>query len=165
MAEISEYTKYVRITNEQLMIETEDWLKNFFKTSKKMWGERFLNIYFDDLAFAEIVERVFKRKIYYHVFHNINGLNKLKEISLYCFWIIKLHPFSWITHHKTSETDYELNVKMALNFFQQGLSLYAKENNKTFVLTSTILQELYYSFRYNDLSKEAIINIANILIK
>jgi len=46
----------------------------------------------DDIEYSEdtvqkIIDLVYKRKIYFQVFHGVDEINELKEISLYCFWI------------------------------------------------------------------------------
>jgi hypothetical protein len=40
----------------------------------------------------EIAERVEKHRVYFHIFYDVN-MNELNEVSLLCFWILKLHPF------------------------------------------------------------------------
>jgi hypothetical protein len=126
----------------------------------------------DDIGICEdtiikIIEQVRKRKLYFHIYHDINGLNELKETSLYCFWILKLQPFFWRKKCE-NKPNYELNAKVALHLFIKGLKLYMDEMNKknksqtkfNIHITESIIENLYYSFRFRDWSKEAIMDLA-----
>lgn len=107
----------------------------------------------------EIIERVEKRRIYFHIFHNGMKLGELNEFALYCYWILKLTPF-----HCQSIQSNELNAKVALKLFLNAIRIVAIERKSKANLKTEIVQELYYSFRYRDLSKEAIMNLAESLI-
>jgi len=74
---------------------------------------------------TKIIELVRKRKLYFHIYHKIEEeeLNEIKEMSLYCFWILKLQPFFW-KQSCENRSSYELNAKVALRLFIQGLNLY-----------------------------------------
>ena len=158
---VAEYSRYVKLTPIELTAETV-MFKDYTYNAQFLWGDKYDDILIDENTFLEIIERVHKRKVYYHIFHNVDGLSIIKETALHCFWILKLQPYFWKSRMK--ETNYELNAKMALIFLQQGVNSYAFENDKKANFTAEILQDLYYSFRYNDLSKEAIIDIAKYLI-
>jgi len=107
----------------------------------------------------EIIERVEKRRIYFHIFHNGMKLGELNEFALYCYWILKLTPFRC-----QSIQNNELNAKIALKLFLNAVRTIAIERKSHVNLKTEIIQELYYSFRYRDLSKEAIMNLAESLI-
>jgi len=57
-----------------------------------------------------------------------------------------------------------LNAKIALKLFLNAVRTIAIERKSHVNLKPEIIQELYYSFRYRDLSKEAIMNLAESLI-
>ncbi len=122
----------------------------------------------------KIIDLVRKRHLYFHIYHDISDLNELKEAALYSFWILKLQPFYW---EKQSEdrTNYELNAKAALSFFISGLKLYADKKTKNSKidgtniifdpnLSSDVVKNLYYTFRFRDWSKEALMDLAESLI-
>ena len=161
MKEPKDYPHYSKMTNVQIIRE----LNGFKKYALQMRG--FLQIDLchidcNEKTLLEIVERVFKRKIYYHVFHGIENLNIIKETALYCFWLNKLQPFT--INFETGETNNRINAKIALNLLKQSLYAYAEQEHKQVNLNESILQNLFYSLLYNDLSKEAIIDIAESLI-
>lgn len=106
----------------------------------------------------EICERIEKRRVYFHIFYNCN-LGELNEGSLMCFWILKLMPFS----HKKIPAN-ELNAKIALYLFCNVLLFHAKKKNKKINWSETLSKDLYYSFRFRDISKEAIMALAESLV-
>jgi len=143
------------------------------------------NLAYEKDAVIEIVERVRMRKLYFYVYHDFDSpedLNELKETALYTFWILKLHPFRWRDDYFAQQPEpldnYELNARVALSFFIKGLKLYAESKTQEAAQTaqkasyivsvarssSDIVQTLYYSFRYRDWSKEALMDLAESMI-
>jgi hypothetical protein len=143
------------------------------------------NLTYEEDVIIEIVERVRMRKLYFYTYHDImppDDSNELKEAALYAFWILKLHPFRWKTEYKGSRehpiSNYELNARIALGLFIKGLKLYA--DSKTLLALKTrksdsfiasierssyeVIETLYYSFRYRDWSKEALMDLAESMI-
>lgn len=135
-------------------------------------------IYFCEKTILKIIDQARKRKLYFYIYHKIehlDNLSELKEIALYSFWILKLQPFYWVKE-ANKKPNYELNAKIALNFFTRGLQLYLvrKNKNNTAKLNSHLLMDgiehmkdeehilgkLYYSFRFRDWSKESLMDLA-----
>ena len=114
----------------------------------------------DRSVMMEICERIEKRRIYFHIFYNCK-MGELNEGSLMCFWIIKLMPFSCPDYSISAN---ELNAKIALYLFNNMLLYHAKKNGKGVNISETINRDLYYSFRFRDISKEAIMSLAEALI-
>jgi hypothetical protein len=143
------------------------------------------NLDYEEDVIIEIIERVRMRKLYFYVYHNIvppDDSNELKDAALYAFWILKLHPFKWKTEYKGPRDrplfNYELNARIALGLFIKGLKLYADSKTReasqtaqkdSFVVSveyscSDVIRTLYYSFRYRDWSKEALMDLAESMI-
>jgi len=61
----------------------------------------------------EILTRVEKRRVYFHIYYNGKKLGERNEAALICFWILKLMPFK----HDTIPNSI-LNVKIAYTFSQ-----------------------------------------------
>ena len=121
-----------------------------------------------------IVEQVWKRKVYFRVFHkDVHGMNELKEAALYCFWVLKLQPF-----HLTGCTDSmnKLNAKIALRLLISGALTYTKNMNEkslkeaiankrttrqnlTLSMSLAIANDLFYSFQFRDWSKESLMDL------
>jgi hypothetical protein len=100
----------------------------------------------------EIIERVEKRRIYLHIFHDKCKMGELNEASLICFWMLKLSPFFCPGIEAN-----ELNAKIALCFLT-NIVYYCriKTSGKKAAISQQLLKEAYYAFRFRDLSKEAI---------
>jgi len=107
----------------------------------------------------EIYERIEKRRIYFHIFYDKCKMGELNEGSLMCFWILKLMPFS----HQSIPSN-ELNAKIALYLLNNMLLYYAKKNKRNVNISESLNQDLYYSFRFRDISKEAIMALAKSMI-
>jgi len=122
----------------------------------------------------ELIERVEKRRIYFRVFYNCD-MNELNEAALFCFWILKLQPFRYVDKDDTERNT--INMKIALCIFLHIINFYVEECNKKITkdnkenkkkkivnITDDIVNNLLYSFRYRDLSKEALMSLALTLI-
>jgi len=71
-----------------------------------------------------LVEQVWKRKVYFRVFHeDVDGTNELKEAALYCFWTLKLQPF-YI--YGIDDSMNRLNAQLALYILIAGILTYTK---------------------------------------
>jgi len=108
----------------------------------------------------DIVIRVHKRQAYIYCFHDRMKPNEYKISALYTFWILKLRPY-WVAIIDGDDEDY-LDIATRINEF---IALYivlsiVKEFNAHFIkngrgLLDDYIDELLYSFRYRDISKEA----------
>ena len=160
MKNIEDYTKYEKISDEQ-KIRMAKKFAGYLGNLNDLFGINAVEVSYCEKTIYEVIELVWKRKIYFQVFHNVNGLNELKEASLYCFWILKLQPFLWLN---TEKANYELNAKIALRLFINGLHFYSVKSKKTLNLSEYAIQNLYYSLRYRDWSKEALMDLAESLV-
>jgi len=127
----------------------------------------------DDVV-NRIVDQVRKRMLYFHIYHDTNGLSEIKEISLYCFWVLKWQPFYW-KDGCAGRSNCELNIKAAIRLFTKGLNFFVDKENENLKkrklpnrlrvnLTESIFGNLKYSFEYRDWSKEALMDLAESLI-
>ena len=112
-----------------------------------------------DHILYDIFERIEKRRIYFHIFYNGCQMGELNEGALICFWILKLKPF---TSSKISTSI--LNARIALSIFFNVLFYVAKRKKKKVNSTRQIMNDLLYAFCYRDLSKEALMAIAESII-
>ncbi|MDR2727999.1 MAG: hypothetical protein LBB56_02615 [Chitinispirillales bacterium] len=129
------------------------------------------------------VEQVWKRKIYFRIFHNgVTEMNELKEVSLYCFWILKLQPF-FLRGEYLGNTDStsRFNAAIALRVLIHGLKIYSNNMNKKEAdeakrnpqhkkqifkpnINKSMVYNLHYSFHIRDWSKEALMDLCESLI-
>jgi len=108
---------------------------------------------------SEIITRVEKRRVYFHIYYGGVNMGELNEASLICFWILKLMPFRHATISNTT-----LNAKIAYAFFLNVLFYVAAKTGKKVNVRKPVLDQLLYAFRYRDLSKEAIMALAESLL-
>jgi len=138
----------------ELLIKLNLYLNNFTQSTG------IADIVVHENTLLEIFDRIEKRRIYFHIFYNGCKMGELNEGALMCFWIIKLCPF---TSPKISPDI--LNAKIALFLFNSVLSLVAAKLHKRVLLTEQNVKDLYYSFRFRDISKESLMLLAGNLIQ
>lgn len=112
-------------------------------------------------ALKDVIIRVDMRQLYFHIYHDNMEANEYKcIIGLAGFWLLKLHPF-WI---RIQEGDSPEMVQMAKWINEKFVlhmicSLLKKFNPEFFEhgldMCEAYCNELLYSFRYRDLSKES----------
>jgi len=111
----------------------------------------------------EIFTRIEKRRVYFHIYHNGMEMGEINEGALLCFWILKLMPFQM-----KGISASVLNTKVAYIIFVNLLYYVANESNKKagagpklhVNIKKKLMDDLLYAFQYRDLSKEAIMAIA-----
>ena len=142
-------------TVEKLMSKIPQYLQNIVA----VLGIGDLNdLLVDQEVLYEIITRVEMRRIYFHVYHPIE-MGELNEGALICFWILKLMPFK---HEKISTT--VLNVKIAYTLFNNMLAYVAAKTKRKVNVKSDLMNNTLYAFQYRDLSKEAIMALAESLL-
>jgi hypothetical protein len=139
-----------------MMSKIERYLGNISAVLKVNPGE----ITFSEDAMLEIIERVEKRRVYFHIFYNSCDMGELNEGALLCFWIAKLQPFH---HPKISSS--ALNAKIALCLFMNAVYYVSEEAKTEKRIPPRLVDDLFYSLRYRDISKEALMILAEGLAK
>jgi hypothetical protein len=107
----------------------------------------------------EIIERIEKRRVYFHIYYNGCKMGELNEGALMCFWIIKLNPFNY-----KGIANNILNAKIALCLFMNMLHYHTQKEGIELNITENMINDIYYAFRFRDLSKEAVMILAESLI-
>ncbi|MDR2577825.1 MAG: hypothetical protein LBC70_03305 [Chitinispirillales bacterium] len=107
----------------------------------------------------DIIEKVEKRRVYFHIFHGIN-MSEQNEVSLYCFWILKLAPFFNRKKH-----NHAINTSIATTMFLEAINrICLATQRRSIKLDSKYAKSLVYAFYNRDISKEAIMLIAKSLL-
>lgn len=147
--------------DDELPIETIQEKVEFLK--KWMLGYGSLRSGASSDCFFKIINLVERRRVYFHVFHGIN-MSEWNEISLYCFWIIKLQPFYELppTGNIPGKQANEVNARIATRLLLHAANKIRKKNGKE--RTNAFVDNLIHAFRYRDISKEAIMAIFEALI-
>lgn|GEM_PF-2642030 len=109
------------------------------------------NIFFD------AVLRVDKVKFYSKVFHDGNSASEYKEIAAYAYWIMKLSPISWKIESTHCEYYSHINEYFALYLIMHVIKACCKEKAKRcFAPRRRFIRDVFYSFRFRDLSIDAL---------
>jgi hypothetical protein len=152
---LGRYPEYVPLT----AIESYDKLNKI----QKRFGDFAKAMGYSDVVcrkkvLLDIIERVEKRKVYFRVFHGII-MSERNEISLYCFWILKLAPF-----FDRQNPDRQISARFALFLFLKMIDRIRYKINRTGDIDETRVNNLFYAFLYQDISKEAIMLAADTLL-
>jgi hypothetical protein len=153
--EFPPFTPLDKTTIQNMLLKMSSYLSNISDIMKINHQE--INTSMDIMY--EIIERVEKRRVYFHIFYDRCKMGELNEGALMCFWILKLHPFN---HNRISNNI--LNAKIALCLFMNMLHYHTRKENIKLIITENIVNDIYYAFRFRDLSKEAIMILAESLI-
>jgi len=103
----------------------------------------------------EIFLRIEKRRVYFHIYHNGMEMGELNEGALLCFWILKLMPFQ-----KKGVAASLLNTQVAYIAFVNLIHYVANKTKRRVNIKKELMDNLLYAFQYRDLSKEAIMALA-----
>jgi len=131
--------------------------------------EKLSDVHASRKTLYEIFNRIEKRRVYFHIYHKGMKMGEVYEGALLCFWILKLMPF-----RTTKDIPNSLfNTRIAFIVFMNMLYYVAsKENQKreqegktkprTKVnIQDKLMNDILYAFQYRDLSKEAIMAMAD----
>ena len=147
---------YKELTPEERSIQMELLLhvwNNFLQVNDPTLQEKY--IFINEYNLIECIERVSKRKFYYKVFHGIEHLAEFKEVALLCFWICKLKPF--VVTNPDSPLCASVNELFCVHIIYCMLEA-CKQHAANFQYPDKVtIKNLIYSLKYQDLSKEALI--------
>jgi hypothetical protein len=153
--EFPRFTPLDRTTIQSMLSKMSDYLFNISEIMKIDHNKIVTSM---DVMY-EIIERIEKRRVYFHIFYDGCKMGELNEGALMCFWILKLHPFNHL-----GISNNILNAKIALCLFMNILHYQTQKENIKLNITENIVNDIYYAFRFRDLSKEAIMILAESLI-
>lgn len=108
-----------------------------------------------------ILQRVHKRKKYFHYFHAGMKMNEVKRAALVAYWVLKFRPFSYCGD---AQNEFPLNEGFAffyiLSVCQKCADIHGVDSRRP---SDELVYEMMYAFKYWDLNKEAIILMAEII--
>ncbi|MCL2063993.1 MAG: hypothetical protein FWG98_06435 [Candidatus Cloacimonetes bacterium] len=153
----NEFPVYGKMTQAEMNIALDDLFAPI-----KMYAKE-LNYNWEDIQInygliADIIDLIQRRRVYFHVFHEIE-MGELNQSCLLCFWILKFCPF-----HYTKNPDNNINFSFALSTFTRAVNYTAEKRKMKANFSKEIFLNLKHAFKYRDLSKEAIMAIAESLI-
>lgn len=116
-------------------------------------------------ALGKLIGRVDKRKQYFIIFHDETYINEIKEMALFAYWIIKFSPFT-IKFDKNdgSLQGFRINEGFAaFIIFGTVKEVCKRSKKKRLNISKEYCEKLMYALKYWDLSKEALILVAETL--
>ena len=149
--EFPKFTPLEKSTIEQMAVKIIKYLENL----STVLGINTADIIVSDDVLIQIIERVEKRRVYFHIFHNECKMGELNEGALLCFWIVKLHPFY---HPKINSNT--LNAKIAVCLFTNAIYYHSEKTKRERRIPDHFINDLYYSLVYRDISKESLMILA-----
>lgn len=151
-----QFTQLDEATMQKLMAEIPRYLHNI---AAVLGVNSTSEIFVCQETLYEILTRVEKRRVYFHIYHNGMEMGELNEGALLCFWMLKLSPFK---HSRIPNA--LLNTKIAFTFFVNLLCYVAAKTHKKVNIEKLVRGNLLYTFQYRDLSKEAVMALAESLL-
>jgi len=148
---------YSEITNEKAIHEAKR-LNSIFGKFLTSNGINNLPFRFNETDLLLIIRKVDQRKHYFKEFHNID-MSELKEISLVCFWIIKFRPYNVDTDDDNinDSINEKFCVYLIMHTIRSILKTKGLDESPLNYLTKEYIYQMIYSFRFRDMSKEALI--------
>ena len=156
---------------EQMNTFVPVWRQFFDKYQEKtgitvLSSETDIENWLDPYILGEIVDKVTNRKEYYYQFHNME-VSEFKETAFYAYWIMKLQPVCTAAA-KLSDPRFaaQINEEFAFYYILNSLGNIAKTKGDNFCssrISVRLYDEMIYTFRYRDVSKEAMMMIVELL--
>lgn len=112
------------------------------------------DLHFEERSLLEIFDRVAKRRIYCHIFHEDMEMGELNEAAIICYWLLKLRPFVSLSRGAA-----DVNGYFALCLAIDTARVYAKKIGKPLALENNLVEmikHLHHAFVYRNLGHEAI---------
>jgi len=157
----NDYPQFDRLSNKTIREKVEKLIKWIWENETAIPRNR---LFVSDDCISNIVDLVERRRVYFHVFHGIN-MSEWNEAALYCFWITKLQPFSEVPSPNTKARQAnEVNATIAVRLLCRVANNIRGINGKERIEKLNI-SNLIHSFRYRDISKEAIMAILEVMIE
>lgn len=133
----------------------------------------FEDVDYDMVMLTTLLIRIDKRKDYFRIFHDDTKINEIKEAGLMAYWILKFSPIK-IKKQEGNLAKEDLYTKYSgkINIGFAIFILYStlmeetsRVKNMKFSISKDYNERLKYAFKYWDLSKEAIMLIAETLFE
>lgn len=161
----------IPLSETELRGQTNSLVKAFIKFARQA-GLDPRNINIERSYLPLILQRVEKRRQYFHYFHDDMEINEVKQAALVAYWVLKFRPFSYrsdgqggLKAELEASDDYKaLNERFAYFYILSACLEGARTLDRPYRMPSNgLAYEVAYAFKYWDLSKEAVILIAEII--
>lgn len=112
---------------------------------------------------TEALVRIDKRRDYFMIFHDDTDMNEIKEAALLAYWILKFKPFS-VKNEGVEKKYRQINEAFAVFVIYSVIKEVSERNSDMkFSISKGYNAKIIYAFKFWDLSKEAIMLVAESL--
>lgn len=146
--------KYKELDNKDILIQLNN-LNLLFTQYANQYYKGKASFYMDMDVLSDVIIHVNKRIEHAKIFHNIDDSNEFRVLALYCYWIVRLHPFQMYKNKEESVPD--INESFALYVYIMLCKSIFKAKGKEINLSTRYLKELKYTLRYRELNKATLI--------
>ena len=136
----------------------------------KMYVGKQDGLTYDDIrcnqpALAEVFVRVDKRKDYFLIYHDETYMNEIKEAALISYWILKFKPFEVVSPDPFLRQKFsQINEAFSVFIIYSSIKEFTKRvNGAKFKISKEYNEKIMYAFKFWDISKEALMLIAESL--
>ena len=143
----------------------DDYIKDFAKKHSSIFQK---SIMLNETLLRQVLIRVDQRKEYFHIFHELGYCTSIKEAALLAYWISKLKPFSVNNNHEgliDRYKDTRINDGFAIHLILSAIKSDFADNGygKKLIISDAYIGQLDYAFKHWELSKEALMLVAESL--
>lgn len=113
----------------------------------------------------EVFIRIDKRKDYFVIYHDETYVNEIRESALLAYWILKFKPFT-LDAEKESDYNLDINCGFAIYIMFSAIEECIKrktQGKQKLELSAEYIVKLKYAIKFWDISKEAMMLIAETL--
>ncbi|MDR0222913.1 MAG: hypothetical protein LBI38_05195 [Oscillospiraceae bacterium] len=149
-----DFPVFGELTEDEIKCKVTDFVSILEYFSPEI-GVEFKNIEHNEKILNKIVDMVERRRVYFHIYHEGMEMGELNEACLYCFWLLKLNPF-----YNKNNLEENVNRVFALALFTRVVNYTAQKGKSTPYITTKTVEKMLHGFKFWDLSKEAIMLMA-----
>ena len=121
-------------------------------------------IHVDETLICQLLVRIDKRKDYFRIYHDDTYMSEIKEAALTAYWLIRFKPFTLVTADPAEESDNrEINEGFGAFLMLSAVKEHTRRQGGTLMLSRDYVRRLMYGLKYWDISKEAMMLIAETL--
>lgn len=143
--------KYKNISSEAARKQINELNVLFTDYMNRSYKNKAVRFEIDIDCLYDVVVHVDKRNEHARIFHDVEDSNEFRNIALYCYWIVRLHPFYCDTISNINES---FAVYLFVCLFN---SMYDKKQFGKYQINRRYIHELKYTLRYRELNKATLI--------
>lgn len=157
--------KYKELSSTELFDQAALTLDILEEYIKKQNDIKITDLNIDMVLLSEALVRLDKRKDYFIIYHEYTDMNEIKRSALLAYWLIKFKPIHINSNDKLLINKYrKINEAFAVFVIYSAINEeISRSNGSFFNISKSYNRKIMYAFKYWDISKEAMMLIAESL--